>query len=301
MVANQPIFENYKEAYHKRYGREEQQGKPRTVFLWSVFQGNEEALKAAIHEGSVSCWVQDGQPYCGFKATTAGVEKASSSYQKLSGGGIELKTRSTIPWARLLLAWLGNLAVELQGLEGTVDKHLNSEHQRRDKKQLRMLAWPQRWSTWSQMPRMRTRGWKQVVWNSFQNALMRLRRRSSKQQCWKSKTGFHRMKAYWLGRSCQMMWLWPPPTSKFSWASRLMQHVAWVNSLNSLRLCWKQGRNFRFVSTKEVKPCKLKLAYWQKPIQCICFPLSRKGCKTISTIELLFLKLDLRHWWKKVS
>lgn len=91
MVANQPIFENFKEAYHKRYGREEQQGKPRTVFLWSVFQGNEDALKAAINEGSVSCWMQDGQPYCGFKATTAGVEKASSSIQKLSGGEVELK------------------------------------------------------------------------------------------------------------------------------------------------------------------------------------------------------------------
>ena len=107
MVANQPIFENYKEAYHKRYGREEQQGKPRTVFLWSVFQGNEEALKAAIHEGAVSCWVQDGQPYCGFKATTAGVEKASSSYQKLSGGGIELKNQeyNTLSKTFASMAW----------------------------------------------------------------------------------------------------------------------------------------------------------------------------------------------------
>ena len=107
MVANQPVFENFKEAYHRRYGREEQQGKPKTVFLWSVFQGNEEALKNAILEGSVSCWMQDGQPYCGFKATTAGVEKSSSSVQKVSGGEVSLKQQEfqTLSKTFASMAW----------------------------------------------------------------------------------------------------------------------------------------------------------------------------------------------------
>ena len=47
MLANQPIFESYKEdkeATYKRYGSEETRGKPRSVFLRDTFHGNAEAL-----------------------------------------------------------------------------------------------------------------------------------------------------------------------------------------------------------------------------------------------------------------
>ena len=59
MLANQPIFQSYKEATHKRCGSEETRGKPRLVFLYDTLHGNAEALQAAI-EGAVYQWDQDG-------------------------------------------------------------------------------------------------------------------------------------------------------------------------------------------------------------------------------------------------
>ena len=60
MKPNQPVFESFKESVHKQYGRDETEGSPKTVFLWKVFQGKEDVLNAAIAEGSVTEWQQDG-------------------------------------------------------------------------------------------------------------------------------------------------------------------------------------------------------------------------------------------------
>ena len=93
MVANQPVFESYKEATHKRYGSEETRGKPRSVFLYDTFHGNAEALQAAIEEGAVLTWNQDGIAFCGFKGTTAGVEKSTSATSKLATGKTDLEKK----------------------------------------------------------------------------------------------------------------------------------------------------------------------------------------------------------------
>ena len=105
---NQPQFESAKEAYSKKYGRDESSGMPRAVMLWQVFHGSEDALKSAIADGSIQEYDCDGVPYCAFRKTIAGVEKANLSTQKVSAGAVDIsndqyqcltKAFSTMAWS----------------------------------------------------------------------------------------------------------------------------------------------------------------------------------------------------------
>lgn len=91
MKPHQPVFETFKETMHKRFGRDETEGTPRAVFLWSTFQGNKQALEAAIEEGAVKEWKQDGVEFCAFRKTTAGVEATTSQTSKLGTGETKMK------------------------------------------------------------------------------------------------------------------------------------------------------------------------------------------------------------------
>lgn len=91
MKPNQPVFESFKESVHKQYGRDETEGSPKTVFLWKVFQGKEDVLNAAIAEGSVTEWQQDGITFCAFRKMNAGVEKNWSQTTQLKAGPQKLQ------------------------------------------------------------------------------------------------------------------------------------------------------------------------------------------------------------------
>ena len=91
MEPNQPVFESFKESVHKQYGRDETEGSPKTVFLWKVFQGKEDVLNAAIAEGSVTEWQQDGITFCAFRKMNAGVEKNWSQTTQLKASPQKLQ------------------------------------------------------------------------------------------------------------------------------------------------------------------------------------------------------------------
>lgn len=97
MKPHQPIFETFKETMRKRYGRDETEGTPRSVFLWQTFQGNKEALEAAIQEGAANEWKQDGVEFCAFRKTTAGVEATTSQTSKLTTGQKSSRLMSLTP------------------------------------------------------------------------------------------------------------------------------------------------------------------------------------------------------------
>lgn len=91
MCAEDPWFQQQKEMFHKKYGKDEQQGTPRDVFVYQVFHGNSEALDAAIQNGSVQQWTQDGIPFCGFRKTKAGVENARKDKSQIGAKQVDLK------------------------------------------------------------------------------------------------------------------------------------------------------------------------------------------------------------------
>ena len=88
--AQKPIFETYKEAFHKRYGRDERVGIPKSIYLYQTFHGNSEALEDAILKGEVQQWEDEGVLFCGNRKTTAGIEKSSTSGQRLHSGETDL-------------------------------------------------------------------------------------------------------------------------------------------------------------------------------------------------------------------
>ena len=90
MVPDQPVFENARQAYHKKFGSDETIGKPWDVFLHSDFGGNIQALNQAVQNGSVQTWTQDGLKFAGYRQTRAGVEKASMETHKLSTGEMDV-------------------------------------------------------------------------------------------------------------------------------------------------------------------------------------------------------------------
>ena len=90
MCAEDPWFQQQKEIFHKRYGKDEQQGTPRDVFLYQVFHGNSDALDQAIQNGSVQQWKQDGIPFCGFRKTKAGVENTRQDITKIGAKEVKL-------------------------------------------------------------------------------------------------------------------------------------------------------------------------------------------------------------------
>ena len=91
MVADNPWFQQQKESFHKKYGKDEQQGTPKDVFVYQVFHGNSEALEAAIEKGSVQQWDQDGVVFCGFRKTKAGVENGKVDKYNMGSGQVKLK------------------------------------------------------------------------------------------------------------------------------------------------------------------------------------------------------------------
>ncbi len=107
MKPQKAVFESFRESYHKRYGKDERQGTPRSVFLWQIFHGQEPALDSAIADGSVQQWEQDGVQFCGFRKTKSGVEKSSGQHHRMESGAQELtkdeyktlnKAFSTMSW-----------------------------------------------------------------------------------------------------------------------------------------------------------------------------------------------------------
>lgn len=90
MVANQPMFENYKLATSTKYGDDKMKGQPRSVFLYSHFHGSEDGLDKAIELGDVQTWKQNGTWYCGFHQTTAGTRKENVQGHKLSAGQVDV-------------------------------------------------------------------------------------------------------------------------------------------------------------------------------------------------------------------
>ena len=84
--AKKPVFESYREAFHKRYGRDERVGVPKSIYLYQTFHGNSEALEDAILKGEVQQWEDEGVLFCGNRKTTAGIEKSSTSGQRLHAG-----------------------------------------------------------------------------------------------------------------------------------------------------------------------------------------------------------------------
>ncbi|CAL1149260.1 unnamed protein product, partial [Cladocopium goreaui] len=65
-------------------------GMPSDVFLWSTFQGNEQALEKAISNGSVQEYQQDGVTFCSFRKTKAGIESGTQQELHVKSGQVEL-------------------------------------------------------------------------------------------------------------------------------------------------------------------------------------------------------------------
>ena len=132
MTANKPEFEVFKQAWHKRYGKDERKGTPRQVFLWQVFHGETNALDKAISEGHVQVWDQDGTEFCGFRQTTAGVEKASQEMQSLNTGKVNLEKDEfqTMQKAFSNMSWEFGLENQQQeeGASSSVSNQKSLEH-----------------------------------------------------------------------------------------------------------------------------------------------------------------------------
>ena len=79
-----------KKAFFTRFGKDQDTGMPSDVFLWSTFQGNEQALEKAISNGSVQEYQQDGVTFCSFRKTKAGIESGTQQELHVKSGQVEL-------------------------------------------------------------------------------------------------------------------------------------------------------------------------------------------------------------------
>ena len=102
MQAEDPWFQQQKEIMHSKYGKDEQVGSPKDVFLYSTFHGNQVALQSAIDKGSVQEWTQDGVVYCGFRQTKSGVKSAKVDKTSMGSGEVNLQQNQ---WAALTKAF----------------------------------------------------------------------------------------------------------------------------------------------------------------------------------------------------
>ena len=102
MCASDPWFQQQKELMHSKYGKDEQVGSPKDVFLFSVFHGNEMGLQSAIDKGSVQEWTQDGVLYCSFRQTKSGVKSAKVDKTCMGTGQVELQQNQ---WGALTKAF----------------------------------------------------------------------------------------------------------------------------------------------------------------------------------------------------
>ena len=102
-----PMFESRKEVFHAQYGKDEQAGSPKIVFLHSVFHGNRDALEDAIQQGAVVEYLQDGVPYCSYRKTKAGVKKMKTDNMKIHDGAraITLDQHQALGKAWKSMAW----------------------------------------------------------------------------------------------------------------------------------------------------------------------------------------------------
>lgn len=93
MVADDPVFEQAREAYHIRFGKDQDTGMPKDVFLWSHFHGNEPALEKAISNGSVQEYQQGGLSWCSFRKTKAGIESGTKQQLQLKSGPVQVEKK----------------------------------------------------------------------------------------------------------------------------------------------------------------------------------------------------------------
>ena len=94
MNSKDPVFTSTKEASHSSFGKDQRLGKPRHVFLWEVYHGNEAALQQGIDSGAVEVWTVGDQEMCSYRALKSGIKKQVSDKHKLSGGENKLKKDS---------------------------------------------------------------------------------------------------------------------------------------------------------------------------------------------------------------
>ena len=79
-----------KKAFFTRFGKDQDTGMPSDAFLWSTFQGNEQALEKAISNGSVQEYQQGGVTFCSFRKTKAGIESGTQQELHVKSGQVEL-------------------------------------------------------------------------------------------------------------------------------------------------------------------------------------------------------------------
>ena len=113
LAPEKPVFESYREAFHKRYGKDERKGLTKSIYLYQVFHGFDAALEMAIQKGEVQQWEEDGVTFCGNRQTKAGIEKASTSGQSLHSGAKALEADQ---WKTLSKAF-SNMSWEVSNLE----------------------------------------------------------------------------------------------------------------------------------------------------------------------------------------
>ena len=92
MVADQPWFNNFREASTTDFGVDQTKGEPKSVFLHSKFHGNEEGLRQAIAMGDVQEWEADGTIWCSYRSTKAGTKKKNEEKQQVGGGQVAIST-----------------------------------------------------------------------------------------------------------------------------------------------------------------------------------------------------------------
>ena len=94
MNCKDPVFSSTKEATHSNFGKDQRLGKPRHVFLWEVYHGNEAALQQGIDSGAVEVWSVGDQEMCSYRTLKSGIMKQVSDKHKLSGGDTKLNKDS---------------------------------------------------------------------------------------------------------------------------------------------------------------------------------------------------------------
>ena len=118
MQADSPVFQPAKTAFDQRYGKKEQTGMPKDVFLWQTFHGNEVALAAAIEKGSVEEYEEEGTTFCSFKKSKVGVTSGCNTEMKVSGGDKDLDDKQY----KTLTRAFSSLALELGDSDKEDDK-----------------------------------------------------------------------------------------------------------------------------------------------------------------------------------
>lgn len=78
LITDQPMFNEYKKLYEKKYGREAEKGYPRSVMKGLYFQNDEVAFQAAITNGEVYQIEQGGKEFFAFQSVETGFERPTA-------------------------------------------------------------------------------------------------------------------------------------------------------------------------------------------------------------------------------